>query len=81
MGQKAEAEIVHCVLCLEEFVLTKHTVYNDDLQGYICDHCEESHEEGFCNDDLGMCPHGSTDDEGCEEPGCYGGPDSWDDDW
>lgn len=24
--------------------------------------------------ELGWCPHGATEDEGCDEPGCYGGP-------
>jgi len=83
MGQSPETEMVHCVLCEEEFVLTKHTVYNEDLQGHICDRCEEYHEERLCNEDLGMCPHGCTDDEGCEEPGCNGGPDGYDgdDEW
>lgn len=27
-----------------------------------------------CDEDLGLCPHGATDDEGCDEPGCSGGP-------
>lgn len=26
-----------------------------------------------CDEDLGLCPHGATDDEGCDEPGCSGG--------
>jgi len=32
---------------------------------------------GLSNEDLGLCPHGCRDDDGCEEPGCRGGPD-WD---
>ncbi|MBI5077733.1 hypothetical protein HZB94_05150 [Candidatus Falkowbacteria bacterium] len=31
-------------------------------------------DDGFCNEDLGLCPHGCSDDEGCEEHGCSGGP-------
>jgi hypothetical protein len=25
----------------------------------------------------GLCPHGAADDEGCDEPGCRGGPNGW----
>jgi hypothetical protein len=35
-------------------------------------------DSGFSNEDLGLCPHGCSDDEGCEEPGCMGGPE-WED--
>ena len=34
-------------------------------------------EEGVSNYDLGLCPHGCTDDEGCDEPGCNGGPEGF----
>lgn len=40
---------------------------------------EDMDEDGLSNEDLGLCPHGSTDDEGCDEPGCYGGPEGMDD--
>lgn len=37
-------------------------------------------EDGLSNDDLGLCPHGCSDDEGCDEPGCLGGPEGAGDD-
>lgn len=44
-------------------------VYDDD---------EDDDVDALTNEDLGLCPHGATDDEGCEEPGCSGGPEGWD---
>lgn len=32
----------------------------------------EDEDWGLCEEDLGLCPHGSSDDEGCEEPECPG---------
>lgn len=34
----------------------------------------DMYKNGLSNEDLGLCPHGVAADEGCEESGCYGGP-------
>ena len=49
-------------------------------EDYLYDDLVEDDEEGLSNEDLGFCPHGCTDDEGCEEPGCPGGPAGWQED-
>ena len=59
-----------------------------DLLSMMLSHDASNRRGGLSNADLGWCPHGATEDEGCEEPGCYGGPegctdgnpdDYWDD--
>lgn len=49
--------------------------WDDGLDGMIDKDELLNFDDAPCNEDLGLCPHGSTDDEGCEEPGCYGGSD------
>ena len=40
---------------------------------------EDDLEMGVSNEDLGLCPHGCRDDEGCDVPGCLGGPEGMED--
>lgn len=47
-----------CILC--------GSLFNGDCFSPICNQCLDD-DDGLCDDDLGMCPHGSTPDEGCNE--------------
>ena len=49
--------------------------------GLDADDLLPDYEEGLSNEDLGLCPHGCSDDEGCDEPGCLGGPEGFDADY
>lgn len=43
------------------------SLYDDELDGE-----DDLLQDAPCDEDLGLCPHGATDDEGCDEPGCSG---------
>jgi hypothetical protein len=51
---------------------------DDDLCDDFGSEDERDSEFGLTNEDLGLCPHGAADDEGCDEPGCPGGPAAYD---
>ena len=71
---------IHCSHCGQtghnrlKCPITQKTSFDteDDEDGFDDDELLDFG-DAPCNEDMGLCPHGSTDDEGCEEPGCYGG--------
>ncbi|MBI4142789.1 hypothetical protein HY480_02860 [Candidatus Uhrbacteria bacterium] len=50
--------------------------YEDEDEGWDAWH--EDDEDGENRADLGLCPHGQRDDDGCGTDGCRGGAKGWD---
>jgi len=79
----AAKRIVRCSICGE----TGHTkavcegrfdpdAHDREQGGSASNFDEERDDNGISNEDWGLCPHGASDDEGCDVEGCCGGPDS-----
>jgi hypothetical protein len=76
-SSKEETEIEIKVVYSRPMPTSLDLVYDDwDDDGYWSDWDDDQYDDqGISNEDLGLCPHGCRDDDGCGIDGCLGGPD------